>query len=122
MLLFALGKAVKAFKWTRSIGWEDPLILAVEGNGIQTVSVNQGPFFDYGTDGFAEKSGWVSPAEGLLCTIVTATVLSTTEANYSAVSTPLPNGQLASNGFQALAALDSNMMGRSMHRTRHTRN
>jgi hypothetical protein len=89
-----------------------PVVVDLYGNGIKSVSVDQGPFFDYKGDGFAEKSGWVSPGEGLLCMDRNGNGAIDDGSELFGGQTPLPNGQLAANGFQALATLDSNHDGK----------
>lgn len=44
----------------------DPLILDLDGDGIQTTNVSGIAFFDHNGDGFAEQTGWVNPHDGLL--------------------------------------------------------
>lgn len=44
----------------------DPLILDLDGDGIETVSVKDGVNFDFDNNGFAEKTGWVGKDDGLL--------------------------------------------------------
>ena len=44
----------------------DPLILDLDGDGIETVSVENGVNFDFDSNGFAEKLGWVGSDDGLL--------------------------------------------------------
>ncbi|WP_296645073.1 hypothetical protein [Roseinatronobacter sp.] len=44
-----------------------PLVLALDGDGIELTSVNGATaFFDVGVDGFAEATGWVAADDGLL--------------------------------------------------------
>jgi hypothetical protein len=46
----------------------DPLILDLNHNGlIDTVNIDNGVYFDGGSDDFSEKMGWVSGGDGLLC-------------------------------------------------------
>lgn len=44
----------------------DPLILDLDGDGIETISVKDGVNFDFDNNGFAEKTGWVGKDDGLL--------------------------------------------------------
>lgn len=45
----------------------DPIILDLNGDGIQlTPLTGSNVYFDYAGDGFAERSGWVSPNDGIL--------------------------------------------------------
>ena len=43
-----------------------PLTLDLDGDGVETVSVNDGVYFDHDGNGFAEKSGWVSKDDAIL--------------------------------------------------------
>jgi Ca2+-binding RTX toxin-like protein len=45
----------------------DPIILDLDGDGIQLTSLTgSNVHFDYAGDGFAERTGWVSPNDGIL--------------------------------------------------------
>jgi hypothetical protein len=90
----------------------DPIVIDLYGNGIKTISVNQGVFFDDKSNGFAEQSGWMSPGAGLLCMDRNGNGTIDNGSELFGSHTPLPNGQLAANGYQALAALDSNQDGK----------
>ena len=35
-----------------------PLILDLNGDGVQTTGLNSGTYFDHGGDGFTEQTGW----------------------------------------------------------------
>ncbi|MHB1670212.1 hypothetical protein, partial [Thiomonas sp.] len=43
-----------------------PIVLDLDGDGVETTAVNSGAYFDHAGDGFAEQTGWVSPDDGLL--------------------------------------------------------
>ena len=43
-----------------------PLVLDLDGDGVETVSVAQGTYFDHDGNGFAENTGWVGADDGLL--------------------------------------------------------
>ena len=45
---------------------EDPIVLDIDGNGIKIA--DNGVYFDYGGDGFAEATAWISGDDGLLVT------------------------------------------------------
>jgi hypothetical protein len=80
-----------------------PLVLDLTGNGINLTPLSStSPYFDLTDDGFARKTGWVGSGTGILCLvqngnddITNITQLFGTYGGYS-------------NGFAALAALDSN--------------
>ena len=43
-----------------------PLAIDLDGDGVETVSVANGVYFDHDGNGFAEKSGWISADDALL--------------------------------------------------------
>ena len=43
-----------------------PLVLDLDGDGVETTSVENGTHFDHDGNDFAEKSGWVGSDDGLL--------------------------------------------------------
>lgn len=78
----------------------DPLVLDLDGDGIELLSVENGVYWDLDTDGFAEAAGWVAPDDGLLAL----------DANSDgAISTQTELfGSETQDGFSALSVLDSN--------------
>ncbi|MDZ4314471.1 MAG: hypothetical protein U0989_06870, partial [Azonexus sp.] len=47
--------------------YPSPIILDLDGDGvIDTVDLGAGVYFDHAADGFAERTGWVAPGDGLL--------------------------------------------------------
>jgi hypothetical protein len=55
---------------TKGLRWEtadDPLVLDLDGDGIETSALSQSDVhFDMDGDGFAERTGWVEADDGLL--------------------------------------------------------
>ncbi|VUS27880.1 hypothetical protein [Klebsiella spallanzanii] len=43
-----------------------PIILDLDGDGVETRSLQDGIYFDHGGNQFAENTGWVSTDDGLL--------------------------------------------------------
>jgi len=88
-----------------------PLVLDLDGDGIQTLNIDQGVQFDINADGSMESVGWVSSGDGLLTFDRNAdgTVNDGSELFGSAFQ--LADGSLANDGFEALASLDSNADG-----------
>lgn len=43
-----------------------PLILDLDGDGVETIGTNSGVYFDHANDGFKENTGWVGKDDGLL--------------------------------------------------------
>ncbi|MCO5070267.1 MAG: hypothetical protein M9944_03545 [Rhizobiaceae bacterium] len=45
----------------------DPLVADLDGDGIELISVAESQaYFDFGGDGFAERTGWLEPDDGFL--------------------------------------------------------
>jgi len=86
-----------------------PIIMDLDGDGVETASVNDGAYFDHDANGFAEKTGWASSDDGLLAwdrngdgIINDGTELFNDPINYPQ----------AANRFQVLAQLDDNLDGK----------
>lgn len=89
-----------------------PLILDLDGDGIETVGVSANVHFDHQGDGFAEMTGWVGKDDGLLVRDLNGNGKIDTGAELFGSETLLANGQKAANGFLALKDLDSNADGK----------
>jgi Ca2+-binding RTX toxin-like protein len=85
-----------------------PLTLDLNDDGVKTMSVLWQTFFDHDGDGFAEMTGWVDPNDGLLVRDLNENGQIDDGAELFGNNTILANGNKASNGFEALAELDSN--------------
>ena len=81
-----------------------PLILDLDGNGVETVSVNDGVYFDHDGNGFAEKSGWVSENDGILVRDLNNNGQIDGGNELFGDQTLLSDDTKAANGFEALAA------------------
>ena len=90
---------------------KSPLVVDLDGDGVETVGVSEGVYFDHDGNGFAEKSGWVGKDDGILVRDINnnGTIDNGTElfGNNSVLS----SGENALNGFEALKELDSNKDG-----------
>ena len=90
-------------------GFEDteqsgsPLVLDLDGDGIELTAVGKtNVFFDVDGDGFRESSGWVQSDDGLL-------ILDRNNDGYINDNCELfGNNENFKNGFESLAALDTN--------------
>lgn len=89
-----------------------PIILDLDGNGIQTLGTDAGIHFDHDGNGFKELSGWVAPGDGMLMLDRDADSSLDNGSELFGNFTPLANGMLAVNGFQALAQFDANGDGK----------
>lgn len=96
--------------WRRRM---DPLILDLDGDGVETVSLGAGVAFDHAGDGARERTGWVGADDGLLALDLSGDgrINSGRElfGNYTWLDT---QGSRAAHGFQALARYDDNGDGK----------
>ena len=90
----------------------EPLVLDLNGSGIQTTSKNAGIAFDVNNDGFKLITGWVAPGDGLLVYDPTNSGAVADGSQLFGTSMRLPNDMFALDGFEALGAFDSNSDGK----------
>ncbi|WP_160016465.1 calcium-binding protein, partial [Pseudomonas sp. 8BK] len=89
----------------------DPLALDLDGDGIETVSANAGITFDSDGDGLKTGTGWVKGDDGFLVLDRNSNGTIDTGKELFGVDTVKVNGQLATDGFDALRDLDGNADG-----------
>lgn len=89
-----------------------PLVLDLDGDGVETVGLTEKIHFDHAADGFAEQTGWVAKDDGLLVRDLNGNGKIDSGVELFGSETILNNGQKSPNGFAALAELDSNTDGR----------
>lgn len=88
-----------------------PLVLDLDGDGVETVGLDSNIHFDHNGDGFKETTGWAGADDGLLVLDRNGDGQINDGSELFGNNTQLANGQAASNGFEALAELDSNSDG-----------
>lgn len=82
----------------------DPLVLDLDGDGYElTTEANSSAFFEFDGDGFAERTGWVRPDDGLLAL--------DSNANGTIDGITELFGNQTTSGFAMLAAHDANLDG-----------
>ena len=86
----------------------DPLILDLDGDGLELVAANGNTLFDHNADGIKTGTGWAGADDGLLVRDLNGNGVIDTGRELFGVDTVKSNGQLATQGFDALADLDSN--------------
>ena len=97
---------------TANISLYDPIALDLDGNGkIDTLSLENGVFFDHNGDKIAFKSSWVNSSDGILARDIDGDGKITSGAELFGNFTKLKNGELAKNGKEALSDLDSDENG-----------
>src|SRR5207244_232766 len=85
-----------------------PIVLDLSGTGIHTLSAAQGVQFDVNGTGHASQVGWVGAASGLLVRDINGDGQINDGRELFGAGTLLANGQRAGNGYNAMAALDTN--------------
>jgi hypothetical protein len=94
-----------------SMSLSSPIILDLNGDGISTLSVQNGTRFDLSADGSSVQTGWVAPSDGLLVLDRNQDGVINDGSELFGTSTALQNGSKAIDGYQALSELDSNQDG-----------
>lgn len=89
-----------------------PVIVDLDGDGVETTSRSGSTFFDHNADGFAERTGWVGADDGLLARDRDGNGRIDTGRELFGNHTLRPSGLEAANGYQALADLDTNGDGK----------
>ncbi|WP_024850844.1 calcium-binding protein [Hydrogenovibrio kuenenii] len=85
-----------------------PLVLDLDGDGVETVGLDANIHFDHAGDGFNELSGFVGADDGLLVWDRNGDGEINSGSELFGNETVLGDGTKADNGFLALADLDSN--------------
>jgi hypothetical protein len=89
-----------------------PIILDLDGDGVETLNVKDGAYFDHDGNGFAEQTGWAGADDGLLVWDRDGDGRIKDGTELFGNETLLNDGSKAADGFQALAELDDNADGR----------
>lgn len=89
-------------------GSTSPLVLDLEGDGFLTTSLMWPVVFDIDGDGVLEWSAWTTPygEDGLLWLDRDHDGVADSGGELFGSATPLPEGGVACNGFEALAVFD----------------
>ncbi len=90
----------------------DPLALDLSGDGVvNTLPISRGVHFDLDNSGFAERTSWIAPEDGLLVLDRNNNNFIDGGAELFGTETLLSNGLYAKHGFEALAEFDLNRNG-----------
>jgi hypothetical protein len=90
-----------------------PLIIDLNGDGIQTTDLSEPVFFDLDADGNAEHISWTNPKteEAFVWVDLVPNGRVDNGAELFGIGTILPSGERAPNGFAALAVYDTPAAG-----------
>ena len=89
-----------------------PIVLDLDGHGVNTLAAAQGVNFDLMGTGTAQLTGWVTSTEGLLAVDLNHDGKINDGTELFGSATRLANGQMAGDGFTALKEFDSNHDGK----------
>jgi hypothetical protein len=95
-----------------AVTYATPLVLDLNGDGVQTVGLNESVQFDLTDSGTPQKTSWVDKQDGLLAIDLNGDGQINSGAELFGNHTQLANGTTASNGWAALGAMDSNHDGK----------
>jgi hypothetical protein len=88
-----------------------PVVLDLNGDGIQTVNITNGVSFDINNDGRADQTAWVARGDGLLVRDINKDGAINNGSELFGSATSLGNGKTAADGYVAMRALDTNKDG-----------
>ena len=91
---------------------KDPLVIDLDGDGLETTTVENGVYFDHESDGFAELSAWVGKDDGVLVYDKNGNGRIDDGNEIFGDNYVKTEGSIAESGFDALADFDSNGDGK----------
>jgi len=100
---------VKTIKY---VPYVDPLIVDLDGDGLEIPPLSNGILFDTNGDSIKTATAWAGADDGLLVWDRNGNGQIDSGTELFGDETILSNGQKATNGFTALAELDSNADGK----------
>lgn len=89
----------------------DPVVLDLDGDGIETVGTSAGVMFDHDGDDVKNASGWVKGDDAFVVLDRNGNGRIDNGGELFGDHTVLASGKKAANGFEALAELDENKYG-----------
>lgn len=88
-----------------------PIVLDLNSDGISTIGISRGAYFDYDGNGFAQQTAWINPEDAFLVHDLNGDGNINSGRELFGDDTLLASGQAAKDGYEAMAALDSNQDG-----------
>ena len=99
------------FVITQSPSGITPMMLDLNGDGVQTTTLQNGTAFDLDADGDLDKTAWADKHDGLLVMDLNGDNKIGNGRELFGSATVLKNGETATDGFKALRDLDDNQDG-----------
>lgn len=93
-------------------GRTDPLILDLDGDGLETIGATSSILFDHNGDGVMTSTGWVKADDGMLAFDRDNNGSIDTGSELFGDGTPSYSGGTTADGFAALRQEDSNLDGK----------
>jgi hypothetical protein len=93
------------------VEYRDPLVLDLDGDGIETVGTAAGVLFDHNASGVRQGTGWVKADDALVVLDRDGNGTIDSGRELFGNQTVLADGSFAAHGIHALAELDSNGNG-----------
>lgn len=88
-----------------------PIVIDLDGDGVETVGLQENRYFDHDGNGMRERTAWASSDDGFLVRDINGNGRIDDGREMFGNQTRLANGVLAANGFAALRELDDNQDG-----------
>ena len=89
----------------------DPLVLDLNGDGLHTLSLEEGVYYDYLSDGFDRKTGWLSEEDGFLVYDKNQNGIVDNGSELFGNTAQKEDGSYYGTGLEMLKAMDSNQDG-----------
>ncbi|MFM9928403.1 hypothetical protein VLK31_35920, partial [Variovorax sp. H27-G14] len=89
----------------------DPLMLDLDGDGLELKAASGAILFDHNADGIKTGTGWINSDDGILVRDLNGDGAITSGRELFGIDTVKRNGAKAINAFDALADIDSNSDG-----------
>ena len=89
-------------------GMVSPMMLDLDGNGVNTSSFDNGVIFDVNADGKTEQTGWSDGKDGLLVLDLNKDGIINDGSELFGEGTTLSDGSKAKDAFEALKQYDEN--------------
>ncbi|MBU7316256.1 XkdQ/YqbQ family protein [Paenibacillus oleatilyticus] len=104
--LLELGK-----KYGQAFEASDPIVMDLDGDGLETIGIEKRVFFDHDSDGKSSLTGWVGPDDGLLVRDLNGDGVINNGTELFGEYALMKDGSRSQNGYAALSELDDNRDG-----------